>query len=452
MSSKDPRPTSATERKRNVPPAARRRHILRRFWLPAVLLLAIAAGGLTGIIMAYQINYSRAAQEVASLATYRPSVVTRIYADDGETIIGEFAIEKRIPLKFEEIPPLVKNSILAIEDARFYDHIGIDPIRIVGVAWKNFTTGSREGGSTLTQQLAKNLFLTKEQTFERKVNEWLVALQIERYYTKNQIMEMYTNHVFLGANSYGFEAAAETYFGKEAKDLNLEEAALLAGIPKAPSEYSPTVNPKAARERRNLVLDQMAKNGFASQAEVDAAKTQPIKLADTASYQTQERSSIFAFPVEKIRQDLEDKYTTRVAQGGLRVYTTINVAAQKKAVEVVRAGLRQYDRSHSGWRSSFVNIAGDDGATASQAQLDGYKHPDWYGNQYEQGKFIMGLVMKVDQGKNEATVRFGNYTASVTASDMGWSGRQPKANSSRAFWRSLKSNRWTQRTAACRSR
>ena len=426
MSSKDPRPTSSQERKKSAPPPARRRHILRRFWLPAVLLLAIAAGGLTGIIAAYQINYSRAAQEVASLATYRPSVVTRVYADDGETIIGEFAIEKRIPLKFEEIPPLVKNSILAIEDARFYEHIGIDPIRIIGATWKNFTTGSREGGSTLTQQLAKNLFLTKEQTLERKMNEWLVALQIERYYTKNQIMEMYTNHIFLGANSYGFEAAAETYFGKQAKDLNLEEAALLAGIPKAPSEYSPTVNPKAARERRNLVLDQMAKNGFASQAEVDAAKAQPIKLADTASYQMQDRSSIFAYPVEKIRQDLEDKYTTRVAQGGLKVYTTINVEAQQKAVEVVRAGLRQYDRSHSGWRSSYVNIAGDNGATASQQQLDGYKHPDWYGNQYEQGKFIMGLVMKVDQAKNEATVRFGNHTASVTASDMGWSGRQPK--------------------------
>jgi penicillin-binding protein 1A len=389
-------------------------------------LLAIAAGGLTGIIAAYQINYSRAAQEVASLATYRPSVVTRIYADDGETIIGEFAIEKRIPLKFEEIPPLVKNSILAIEDARFYDHMGIDPIRIAGVAWKNFMTGSREGGSTLTQQLAKNLFLTKEQTLERKVNEWVVALQIERYYTKNQIMEMYTNHVFLGANSYGFEAASETYFGKQAKDLRLEEAALLAGIPKAPSEYSPTVNPKAARERRNLVLDQMAKYGFASQAEVDAAKATPIKLADTASYQTQERSSAFAYPVEAIRQQLEEKYTTRVAQGGLKVYTTINVAAQKKAVEVVRAGLRQYDRSHSGWRASYINIAGDNGQTATQQQLDGYKHPDWYGNQYEAGKFIMGLVMKVDQAKNEATVRFGNYTATVGASDMGWSGRQPK--------------------------
>jgi penicillin-binding protein 1A len=426
MSSKSLSVTNVSTRKAATP-TARRRHFLRRFWLPSVLLLALAAGGLTGIIAAYQINHSRAAQEVASLATYRPSVVTRIYADDGETVIGEFAIEKRIPLKFEEIPPLVKNSILAIEDARFYDHIGIDPIRIIGATWKNITTGSREGGSTLTQQLAKNLFLSKAQTLERKVNEWLVALQIERYYTKNQIMEMYVNYVFLGANSYGFEAAAETYFGKQAKDLTLDEAALLAGIPKSSAEYSPTNHPKEAKERRNLVLDQMAKNGFAPQVEVDAAKARPIKLADTAYYQQQERSSPFAYPVEQIRQELEDKYTTRVAQGGLKVYTTINVAAQKKAVEVVREGLRRYDRSHGGWRSYYINLASDNGGAVAQQQLDGYKHPDWYGNHYETGTFIMGLVMKVDQVKNEATVRFGNYTATVTAKDMGWSARQPKS-------------------------
>src|SRR5229473_4081988 len=146
------------------PPPEQRKHILRRFWLPAVLILALAAGGLTGIIAAYELNYSRAANEVAALATYRPSVVTRVYADDGETVIGEFALEKRIPLKYEEIPPVMKNAILAVEDARFYDHVGIDPIRIIGATWKNLTSDKVEGGSTLTQQLSKNLFLSKEQT------------------------------------------------------------------------------------------------------------------------------------------------------------------------------------------------------------------------------------------------------------------------------------------------
>src|SRR5437764_5816365 len=232
MAAKNPRPSARPLRAR-----APRRSALRRFWLPAVLLLALAAGGLTGIVLAYELNYSKAAGEVASLATYRPSQVTRVYADDGQTVIGEFALEKRIPLKYEEIPPVLKNAILGIEDARFSDHVGIDPIRIVGAVITNLTKGRHEGGSTLTQQLAKNLFLSREQTIKRKITEWLWALQIERYYTKNQIMELYVNHVFLGANSYGFEAASETYFGKKACDLNLEDASMLAGIPKAPSEY-----------------------------------------------------------------------------------------------------------------------------------------------------------------------------------------------------------------------
>jgi penicillin-binding protein 1A len=402
-------------------PTVKRRHFLRRFWLPAVLLLALTAGGLTGVVVAYELNYSQAANEVASLATYRPSVITRIYADDGETVIGEFAIEKRIPLKYEEIPPNVRNAILAIEDTRFYDHVGIDPIRIAGAVIKNITTGSREGGSTLTQQLTKNLFLSKEQTLKRKVNEWLIALQIERYYTKNQIMEMYVNHIFLGANAYGIEAGAETYFGKQAKDLTLEEAALLAGIPKAPGQYSPTVNIQAAKERRDLVLDQMAKNGFASQADVDRAKSRPIALADTVYYQGQARSTAFDYPVEEIRQYLEDKYTTRVAQGGLQVFTSINAQAQEKAVEVLRAGLREYDRTHAGWRGAYANIG--NGQPVTQQMLQTYKHADWYGNEFKLGEHYMGLVMKVDQGKGEAQVRFGDYTATVTDKDMGWSHR-----------------------------
>jgi penicillin-binding protein 1A len=411
----------------NTPPE-QRRHLLARLWLPTVLLLALAAGGLTGIVAAYELNYSRAANEVAALATYRPSVVTRIYADDGETVIGEFALEKRIPLKYEEIPPVLKNAILAVEDVRFYDHIGIDPIRILGAAWKNLTTDRVEGGSTLTQQLTKNLFLSKEQTYTRKINEWILALQIERYYTKNQILELYANHMFLGANAYGMEAGAETYFGKQAKDLTLGEAALLAGIPKAPSDYSPTSNPAKAKERRDLVLDLMAKNGFASQSEADAAKSKPIQLADTAYYQSQHKSSPFDYPVEFIRQELEDKYTTRVAQGGLAVYTSINVDAQKKAYETLRAGLRGYDRSHTGWRSNYTMIpttvnSGEGPATAQE--LSNYKHPDWYGNDYETGRHLMGLIMKVDRARNEATVRFGNYTATLTAADMGWGKRQP---------------------------
>src|SRR5215210_1921889 len=364
----------STQQTRNDGPRARalpapppRRRLLRRFWFPAVLLLALSAGGLTGIVLAYSLNYSRAAEEVKALATYRPSVVTRVYADDEETVIGTFALERRIPLKFQEIPPNVQEAILAVEDARFFEHKGIDPVRIMGAVWKNVTTGSREGGSTLTQQLAKRLFLTTEQSYTRKFNEWVVALQIERYYTKQQIMEMYVNNIFLGAGSYGFEAAAETYFGKQAKDLSVEEAALLAGIPKAPSQLSPTVSMKAATERRDLVLQLLANNGFIS---------------------------------------------------------------QREAYYALREGLRVYDRGHSGWRGAFQPIGpenADGSVQVTPQQLSSYRHPDWYDERFKAGEYLMGLITKVDKARNEATAHFGAYDAVVTSKDMGRAaGRQPK--------------------------
>src|SRR5947208_5756730 len=250
---------------------------------------------------------------------------------------------------------------------------------------------------TLPQRPRTQPFTTREEnrgknieTIKRKMNEWVLALQIERYYTKNQILELYANHIFLGANAYGVEAGAETYFGKQAKDLTLEEAALLAGIPKAPGEYSPTANATRAKERRDLVLDQIAKAGFASQTEVDVAKAKPIQLADSAYYQApQALSPAFDYPVEYIRQDLEDRYTTRVAQTGLSVYSTINVAAQKKAYEVVRAGLRRYDKGHSGWRSSYEAIptSANNGVPTNQ-ELASYKYPDWYRNDYAPGRYL----------------------------------------------------------------
>ena len=417
MSTRERELTATTEKKRSW---------LSILWLPAALILALSAGGLTGILGSYYLNNSRAATEVAALATYRPSTVTKIYADDGETVIAEFALQRRIPLREKDIPKRVEDAILATEDVRFYDHIGIDPYRIIGAAYKNVTTGSFEGASTLTQQIARNLFLTRTQTFERKFNEWLVALQIERFYTKRQILEMYFNNFFLGANSYGFEAASRTYFNKPCKDLTIEEAALLAAIPKSPAQYSPTSNPKNALERRNLVIEQMAKYNYISQAEADAAKAKPIKLSDTAYYQSQPRSSAMDYPIEEIRRYLEDKYTTRVAQGGLEVYSTINVEAQELAMKIVRERLRQYDKGR-GWRSEYLSVPGkDENTPPTQKELEAYKHPDWYGDEYDKGDFIKGLVMSVDAGKNEALVRFGKYQTVVTAKDMGWSKRQPK--------------------------
>lgn len=400
--------------------------------IAAALLLALSAGSLTGVLASYYLNNSRYSVEVSALATYRPPQVTTIYADDGETILAEFAIEKRIPIKIQDVPDKVTDALLAIEDYRFKDHIGIDAYRILGAVFKNITTGRTEGASTITQQLAKNLFLYKDQTYTRKVNEWAVALQIERLYTKDQILEMYMNYVFLGAGAYGFEAGSRTYFGKSLKDLNLEEAALLAAVPKSP-EYSPTRNMEKARMRRDIVLDQMAKYypSKYSQAEVDAAKSKPVVLSDTAYYQSQPKSTTWDYPVEEIRKYLEEKYTTRVAQGGLKVYTTINVDAQKIATQSTRQKLRDFDRGRK-WRSDYENILLDDDDQPFTDEklidktLNSFKHADWYGDDYKEGEYIKGLVMTVNPTADEVGVRFGRFKAVVRPANMGRSGKRPK--------------------------
>ncbi len=396
------------------------------------VILALSAGALTGVLASYYLNNSRYSVEVSALATYRPPQVTTIYADDGETVLAEFAIEKRIPIKIQDVPDKVTDALLAIEDYRFRAHIGIDPYRILGAVFKNITSGKTEGASTITQQLAKNLFLYKDQTYTRKVNEWAVALQIERLYTKDQILEMYMNYVFLGAGAYGFEAGSRTYFGKGVKDLSLEEAALLAAIPKSP-EYSPTRNREKAKMRRDIVLDQMAKYfpDRYSAADVAAAKAKDIKLADTAYYQSQPKSTAWDYPVEEVRKYLEEKYTTRVAQGGLKVYTTINVEAQKIATRSIRERLRAYDRGRA-WRSDYQNILLDENEQPItdekeiEKTLATFKHADWYGDEYEEGEYIKGLVMKANPGADEVGVRFGRYKAVVRPGNMGRSGRRPK--------------------------
>lgn len=412
----------------------KRRNLWSYVWLPMAVLLALAAGGLTGVLASYYLNNSRYATEVSALATYRPPQVTKIYADDGETVLAEFALEKRIPIKEKDIPPLVEEALLSIEDNRFYSHNGIDPYRIAGVVYKNITTGKTEGGSTITQQLVKNLFLSREQTYTRKVSEWMMALEIERFYTKRQILEMYMNYMFLGAGSYGFEAGARTYFGKTLKDVNLEEAALLAAIMKSP-EYSPTRNMEKAKDRRDIVLEQMGKYfpDKYSAEQIKAAQAKPVKLADTAYYQALPKSTPWDYPVEEVRKYLEEEYTTRVAQGGIQVYTTINVEAQNLATKAIREGLRRYDRTRR-WRSDYQNILLDENndnapltdAKEIQRRLNAFKHADWYGDEYEAGEFIKGLVTSVDAAKDEAAVRFGRYKAAVTAKEMGRSGKKPK--------------------------
>jgi penicillin-binding protein 1A len=216
----------------------------RKHMFFGLVLLTAVAGSMFGGTVAYQSSLTDEAQQVRALADFRTSAVTKVYASDGRTVIGQFAMERRIPITYSEIPDNMKNAIMAIEDSRFYKHIGVDPLGITRAMVKNAIAGRTvEGGSTLTQQLTKILFLSPERTFKRKLREALIALQIERLYSKEQIMELYCNQIFLGGGAYGVEAGSQYYFGHSIREASLEECAMLAALPKAPSQYSPVLNP-----------------------------------------------------------------------------------------------------------------------------------------------------------------------------------------------------------------
>jgi penicillin-binding protein 1A len=374
---------------------------------------------LFGLTVAYQASMTEEAQQVAALANYRPSLVTKVIADDQKTVIGQFSIERRIPVTYDAIPPKMKEAIWAIEDDRFFQHIGVDPIRIVMAAYKDVLLGRKhEGASTLTQQLARALFLSPEKTYMRKIREILVSLQIERYYTKEQIMEMYCNQIFLGGGSYGFEAGAQYYFSKSLKDLSLEECALLAGLPKAPSEYSPTRDSKAALDRRNLVLFRMRQEGYISDDEYNRARATRITL--NLSPQTDFNNSIYGYFVEEVRQEAEDTFGTQQTQtGGMNIYTTLDAKAQREAVRAVRSGLHSYeDRHGKHWRGKLLNVL--DAKLTND--VSHYSHPDWLGD-YQTGDYVFGLV--TDVSGTGANIKFGDYKASITEANTKWAGGPP---------------------------
>lgn len=395
--------------------ATRILRFLRGSTVVSLLIVAAVAGGLTGVVIAFALEKSELAVMVEQLGDYQASILSRVYADDGVTVIGEFYLERRVPIDYREIPEHTRQAFLAVEDARFYQHYGLDPISILRAFLANVREGRIvEGGSTITQQLAKRLFLSPEQTPTRKIKDALLALLIERYYTKEQILELYCNQIYLGENAYGVEAAAQYYFGKSARDLTLEESAMLAAVPKAPVSYSPVRNPNAARQRRNLVLQMMVEQGFITQAEADRASAQPITLSKRERISNNQ--SPYAYLVEAVRRELESKYgTRRTHTGGLQVYTTLDAKAQRAAVRAIRNGLHAYDRRH-GWRDRLENILNQG------KDLETYRHPDWDA-EFEEGEYYTGLIMSV--GDREAIARFGEYRARLKPADAPW-------------WRSLK--------------
>ena len=381
--------------------------LIDRVAVAFLLLCSVALGAAAGLLFVYESDLP----EIRALETYRPNVVTEIYADDGQ-LVGSFALQRRILMTWEQVPKVLYNAVTAIEDQHFEDHWGVDFPRVAGAAYRNILKHRKaEGASTITMQLAGNLFLDRsDRSFRRKAQEMLLSLQIERRYTKPQIFTMYANQVYLAHGNYGFAAAAQFYFGKNVTDLNLQQAALLAGMIRGPI-YSPLTDPARALARRNLVIHQMMEEGKITPAEEEAAKKTRLGL-----HVQYPRNDLAPYFFEDIRKYLESTYGTEaVHERGLRVYTTLNIQMQKAANQAIRDGLHIYDRRH-GWRDKLPNVLKD-----NLGKLDSYEDDDWR-HAIEKGSYVTGLVMAVDD--KSATIKIGTYRAIISSLDIAWTGHK----------------------------
>lgn len=312
-------------------------------WL-SYLFYTFLGLGLAGLLLAgfaALVIYSNL-PSLETLTDYRPKIPLRIYSDE-ELLIGEFGVERRNVVAISKVPTHLKQAILAAEDDRFYEHGGIDYIGVLRAAYSNFSAGSvQQGASTITMQVARNFFLTRDKTFTRKLNEMLLAFKIEQNLNKDKILELYINQIYLGQRSYGFSAAAQTYFGKPLEEIDIAEAAVLAGLPKAPSTYNPISNPKRAKSRQLYVLGRLHKLKLISREELSTLEAQPIVV--------KKQSLVFATPAdyvaEMVRQVIYDRFQEDAYSKGIRVYTTIRQQDQNAAYYALRKNLIEYDRRH----------------------------------------------------------------------------------------------------------
>jgi len=382
--------------------AVPRRKLVSRVLLGLLVLAAALVGATAGLLLVYSTDLP----QVDELEHYRPSSITQLYDGQGH-IIGSFALQRRVVATYDDYPPVLRDALISIEDKDFYRHWGINVWRIMGAAYRDIESGGKvQGASTLTMQLARNLFLSPDRSFHRKIQEALLAIQIERKFTKSQIFTLYANQIFLGHGAYGFESASEYYFSKPAKKLNLEEAALLAGLPKAPQYYSPIMHPDRALKRRNLVINALLEDGKITAQQAADARARPLHLNVE-----HDPNSLAPYYVEEIRRYLETKYgSDQVHEGGLRVYTSLDMDLQRAANRAVLNGVAAYERRH-GWKNRLVNVL------SPNATLDTFTHPDW-DDEPEVNGYMHALVTAAAPGA--VTVKFGRYHATLTQQDAAW--------------------------------
>jgi penicillin-binding protein 1A len=368
--------------------------------------LAAIFGALGGLVLIYSVDLP----QMEDLERYRPSTTTQLYDIHG-SVIGSFALERRVVVRYDDIPPILRHAVISIEDKNFEGHWGVNLFRVAGAAYRDLTQDSRaQGASTLTMQLARNLFLSPERTFRRKIQEIFLSIQIERNFTKEQIFTLYANQIYLGQGVYGFEAGSEYYFSKPARELTLPEASLLAALPRGPSYYSPVNYPERAFRRRNRVINAMLEDGVITQQQAEDAKSSPLGL-----HLAPPPNTVAPWFVEEVRKELDKRFgPDMVHQGGLRVYTTLDLGLQLAANQAVLDGLATYERRH-GWKGQLLNVI------AGGSSLGAFHHPDW-GVPLTPGTYIHGLVTEVLP--YEVTVQVGKQDLLVDSDGWAWTGHK----------------------------
>lgn len=373
-------------------------------WTVGIILAGVASLVLlVGIAMAVA---SPNLPDTSDLSDYRPKLPLRVYSAEG-VLIGEFGEERRHLTPIQDIPKVMKDAVLAIEDARFYEHGGVDYKGILRAALANLGRIKSQGASTITMQVARNVYLTSEKTYTRKIYEILLTFKLEHLLSKDQILEIYMNQIFLGNRAYGFAAAAEAYFGKSLQNITLAEAAMLAGLPKAPSAYNPINNPKRARSRQLYIIERMLENGFITSAQADAAKLEPLQIKSG-----QDNTNVHAeFVAETVRQLMFTQYGDATYTRGLNVYTTLNAEQQNTAYKALRRGIMNYERRQF-YRGpeKFVSLPSDPQAMDDIIDEVLQEHPD-------NGDVISAVVLEASPKKIVA-IRQNSETIEITGDGL----------------------------------
>ena len=375
-----------------------------------VVLFVLLVSGAYGF---YRVT--RNLPQISSLQDYEPSIVTNVYAADN-SLIAEFYVERRIVVPLERIPQKLIEAFVSAEDSRFFEHEGIDFLGILRALWKNIKArGIVQGGSTITQQVTKSLLLTPERSFSRKLKEAILAYRIEKHLSKQEILFLYLNQIYLGHGAYGVQAAAQNYFGKNVEELNLAECATLAGLPQAPSRYSPYSHPERAKERQVYVLNRMVADGYITTNEAAEALAYELKVKEREDWDI---GSVPYFS-EHIRRYLEEKYGEETLyREGLKVYTTIDVAFQKTAQKALEKGLYELDK-RQGYRGPLKHLAPEEIETFfKDLQESGEER------KLEKGAVVKGVVVAVSKQEKTVSVRLDGSLGTLPLANMEWA-RKP---------------------------